>query len=342
MPSQTRPALAIAALSVELSLADGQPPKEFRLFPAGHFRAADGSGRPSSPASGWLMNAASAQRLITAASARQNDYLLDYEHATLSAAKSGQKAIAAGWFKQLEWREGDGLYVIEPRFTAAAATHIAALEYRYLSPVFAWDRDNGEVLAFYHAGLTNDPGLDGLTDFSALGALFPETHLLKDSDMKVLLAALGLSETATEDQGLAALAAIKAQHDTSITSLRSQKPDPSAYVDIQTFSAVQGELATLKASARAADVEALVAGGLSDGRILPAAEAWARQYGASDVAGLRTFLDKAPKVAALQGMQTGGKPPADTGADALNDDELALCRAFGNTPADFAKTRKGE
>jgi len=64
MPNQNRSALAVAALSVELNLASGQPPKEFRLFPAGRFRAADGSGRPANPAAGWLMNATAAQRLI--------------------------------------------------------------------------------------------------------------------------------------------------------------------------------------------------------------------------------------------------------------------------------------
>jgi len=342
MPSQTRSPLAVAALSFELSLAGGEPSKEFRLFPAGHFRAADGSGRPASPASGWLMNAASAQRLIAAASARQNDYFLDYEHATLTAAQAGQKAPAACWFKQLEWREGDGLYVIAPRFTAVASAHIAALEYRYLSPVFAWDRLTGEILSFFHAALTNNPGLDGLTDFSALGALPPENLSEKEPRMKTLLAALGLAETASEAEALAALNAIKAKHDTSIATLKSQAPDPAAYVDVATFSAVQGELASLKASAHTAEVEALMAEGLADGRILPAADAWARGLGAKDVASLRAYLDTAPKVAALQGIQSGGAMVVKPNADALSANQIAVCQAMGCAPADFAKTLKGE
>lgn len=341
MPNQNRTPLAVAALSFELSLEGGQPPKEFRLFPAGRFRAADGSGRPALPAAGWLMNAASAQRLIAAASARQNDYLLDYEHATLTAAKAGQKAIAAGWFKRLEWREGDGLYAIAPRFTAAASAHITALEYRYLSPVFAWDPVSGEVLAFYHAALTNDPGLDGLTDFSALGALPPENLPAKAPTMKTLLAALGLAETASEAEGLAALNAIKAQHDTSIAALKSQRPNPAEYVDVTTFSAVQTELASLKASANAAQVAALVAEGLADGRILPQSEAWAKELGQTNVASLTAYLATAPKVAALQGTQTGGTPPAGSGGNATQTaDELAVMKAMGLSADEFNKGKK--
>lgn len=345
MPNQNRTPLAVAALSFELSLEGGQPPKEFRLFPAGRFRAADGSGRPALPTAGWLMNAASAQRLISAASARQNDYLLDYEHATLTAAKAGQKAIAAGWFKQLEWREGDGLYAIAPRFTTAASAHITALEYRYLSPVFAWDPVSGEVLAFYHAALTNDPGLDGLTDFSALGAIFPDAspdpHHEKEPLMKTLLAALGLAETASEAEGLAALNAIKAQHDTSIAALKSQRPNPAEYVDVTTFSAVQAELASLKASTNAAQVAALVAEGLADGRILPQSEAWAKELGQTNVASLTTYLATAPKVAALQGTQTGGTPPAGSGGHPTQTaDELAVMKAMGLSADEFNKGKK--
>ncbi|MER2539358.1 MAG: phage protease [Azonexus sp.] len=337
MQSQNRTPLAVAALSFELNLNGGQPPKEFRLFPAGRFRAADGSGRPALPVAGWLMNAASAQRLIAAAQARQNDYVLDYEHATLTAAKAGQKSLAAGWFKALEWREGDGLYVIAPRFTAPAAQHIAALEYRYMSPVFAWDRQTGEVLAFYHAALTNDPGLDGLTDFSALSAHPDFSHpLQKEPVMKMLLAALGLSETATEAEALAALGAKTAP----ITALQAQKPDPAKYIDIESFSSVQAELAALKATQRTAEVAALMAEGQADGRILPQIETWARELGEKDIASLKAFLAGAPRVAALQGTQTGGQVQGTTAAIGLTESQLAICRATGVDPVQFAATMK--
>lgn len=336
MQSQNRTPLAVAALSFELNLNGGQPPKEFRLFPAGRFRAADGSGRPALPAAGWLMNAASAQRLIAAAQARQNDYVLDYEHATLTAAKAGQKAPAAGWFKALEWREGDGLYVIAPRFTAPAAQHIAALEYRYVSPVFAWDRQTGEVLAFYHAALTNDPGLDGLTDFSALSAHPDFSHpLQKEPIMKILLAALGLSETATEAEALAALSAKTAQ----IVALQAQKPDPAKYIDIESFSSVQAELAALKTTQRTAEVAALMAEGQADGRILPQIETWARELGEKDIASLKTFLAGAPRVAALQGTQTGGQSFAGAGGDvaALSAEQKQVAEAMGLSAEQFKK-----
>lgn len=342
MPNRNRTPLAVAALSFELNLANGQVPQEFRLFPAGRFRAADGSGRPAKPAAGWLMNAAAAQRLIAAAQARQNDYLLDYEHATLTATKAGQKAPAAGWFKSLEWREGDGLYVIEPRFTAVAAEHIAALEYRYVSPVFASDQQTGEVMAFYHAALVNNPGLDGLTDFSALSAhpdfTFPPHQ---EQSMKTLLAALGLPETATEAEGLAALSALQAQHATSVTALQAQTPDPAKYVGVETMQALQSQVAALTADLNGGKVDKIVADALSCGKLLPAQEAWAKELGKTNLVALTGYVDSAQAIAALGGMQTGNADPAGAGKGvaALSATDIASAAQFGISHEDFLKSK---
>lgn len=158
--------------------------------------------------------------------------------------------------------------------------------------------------------------------------------------MKTLLAALGLAETATEAEGLAALSALKAQHSTSVAALKSQKPDPAAYIEVAAFSAVQAELATLKASQRTAEVAALMAEGLADGRILPAAEVWAKELGEKDIASLKAFLATAPKVAALQGTQTGGHAPTQKDVQSLSESQLAACRAIGVDPVQFAATLK--
>ncbi|MBS7690114.1 hypothetical protein I0E98_04960 [Pseudomonas lalucatii] len=40
-------------------------------------------------------------------------------------------------------------------WTKSAASMIAGKEYRYLSPVFSYDKRTGKVLELHHVGLTN-------------------------------------------------------------------------------------------------------------------------------------------------------------------------------------------
>ncbi|WP_258237666.1 phage protease [Pseudomonas sp. Q2-TVG4-2] len=47
---------------------------------------------------------------------------------------------------------------------------IAGKEYRYLSPVFSYDKRTGEVLELHHVGLTNFPALDGMNSLPTLAA----------------------------------------------------------------------------------------------------------------------------------------------------------------------------
>lgn len=147
------------------------PAKEFRLIPAGTFRAIDG--RPYG-LDGWHLYRDAALRIIRMAADRASDYVIDYEHQTLSVAKNGQAAPAAGWFKRLEWREGDGLFVTDARWTERAKAMIQVKEYRFISPVFTYDI-TGRVLDVLHAALTNNPALDGLTELAATRRLFNVT-----------------------------------------------------------------------------------------------------------------------------------------------------------------------
>lgn len=140
-----------------------RPAVTFRLLPAGVFRAIDG--RPEGIA-GWQLDGDLAAFLVQQAAGRAADFVIDYEHQTLRAAATGRPAPAAGWFKRLEWREGDGLYVMDARWTDMAACMIGAREYRYLSPVFRFD-GAGRVVGIHSAALTNTPAIDGLTELAA-------------------------------------------------------------------------------------------------------------------------------------------------------------------------------
>jgi phage I-like protein len=158
---------AIAACAFEIRTKD----TAIQLFPTGAFKARDG--RPKDVLAGhWYIDGQVAARLIAKAAALATDLVIDYEHQTLNSAENGQPAPAAAWFKgkALEWREGLGLFATQVDWTGTAAAMIAAKEYRYLSPVFSYDKQSGEVLELHHVGLTNSPALDGMNSLPALAA----------------------------------------------------------------------------------------------------------------------------------------------------------------------------
>ncbi|MDP1681079.1 MAG: phage protease [Burkholderiales bacterium] len=325
--------------------------KDVRLIPAGQFRAVDG--RPKN-IPGWKLDAALAARVIARVADRADARVVDYEHQTIYSEKNGQPAPAAGWFKNLEWREGDGLYATDMEWTERAVGHIAAKEYRYISPVFAYDQKTGEVLDILHAGITNNAGLDGLTDLATLAAKFDADHspadqgdnIPKEKSMSVILRKLlGLAEDADEKAVEGAVTALKANADktatleTEVAALKATAPDPAKFVPADTVKALQTEVATLTAQIHGRAVDEMIAAGLKDGRILPAMESWARDLGKKSVADLKSYLDNASPVAALHGTQTGGREPGGGKDGALSEEELAVCKQMAIDPEAYKKDK---
>lgn len=336
-------AVAVAALGVEL--AAGSAPVDFRILPAGEFRAWDG--RPAECAA-WVCTEEDGQRIVAGLNARASACVIDYEHATLRAKATSQPAPAAGWFKQAEWRD-DGVWLIGVDWTALAAQQIADKQYRFISPVFPYDPQTGRVLALYHAALTNDPGMDGLTDLAALAADFfsaplnpPETIM---DLLKKLLAALGLQENATETEALSAVANL--QTNVAALSAKVAQPDPAQFVPIATLSALQGEhadlqgrYAMLQAEVAGGKLSQVIADGLAAGKLTPATEAWARDLGKTNLAALSAFLEAAPVIAKPGVTQTGGKGE-DGNVAVLSADQSKVCQLLGVAEADFQQTLSG-
>ncbi len=333
----------IAALAIEVSLTPNAERQTIKLFPAGEFRGVDG--RPAECAA-WILDSTNAELLVATALTRQTRYVVDYEHQTLKAAENGKEAPASGWFKTLEWREGDGLYAVDVEWTAKAAAHIAAKEYLYLSPVFLYGLD-GRVLKLLHVALTNTPALDELPPLSlaALSRLAcpPPVSITEENPVKreELIAMLGLAATATDVEITTAMAALKAKADSAdaqIAALSANQVDPAKFVSVDVMRQLQGQIASLTAQTQASQTEQLLTAALSDGRLLPAQEAWARDLAKTNAAALTAYLDTAPKIAALTATQTGGKPPVDQPLGGLDDTTLAVCKAFGNSVEDVQKT----
>ena len=352
------PAIAACAFAVTAG-------KEVQLLPAGKFRAMDG--RPKD-APHWFIDAALAAGIIAQLDGRDNRLVIDYEHQSLLAADNGQPAPASGWFRQLEWREGDGLYAVDVEWTARATTMIEAKEYLYISPVFSYDKKTGAVMAILNAALTNNPALDGMDEVAVQAAarFLTETQESLAMDMEELLNnirwMLNLPTLATPEEVTAelqkavdlikagnpetaaagfSLSALMAGRNAEIAALKSASPDPAKYVPIDVMQAVQTDLAALRADVNAREVDGLVTAALSDGRLLPPQEAWARALGGKDVAALKGYLDTAQPVAALTGTQTGGKEPEAGNGVQLSDSQLAVCTAMGVSPEDFKKTLAG-
>jgi phage I-like protein len=83
---------------------------------------------------------------------------------------------------------------------------IYAGEYRFISPVFAYDGKIGEVERIRMAALTNGPGLDGMKAAALSSALARLDSPTKEGTqmelLQKLLATVGLPEGKTEDEAL--------------------------------------------------------------------------------------------------------------------------------------------
>lgn len=364
---KTPVAVAVAALSVDLG-ASGNVPVDFRIIPAGEFRSWDG--RPHDVPT-WVCTEADGRAIVASLAARSSARVIDYEHATLHAKKTGQPAPAAGWFKAAEWRD-DGVWLIGVDWTALAAQQIADKSYRYVSPVFPYDPQTGRVLGLLYAALTNDPGVDGLTDLAALAAeVFidlptpTEEPTVPQELIEQLCWLLNLPVGSTAEDVATHLsklvAQLRAANPTAansasfdigahIASLSAQvgTPDPAKYVPIATLSALQGEHATLQgqlvalqAEVNGGKLEQTIAAGLAAGKLTPATETWARDLGKNNLAALSAFLDAAPVIAQPGVTQTSGKTPEGSATVvALSAEQVAVCAALGLSKEQFLAANK--
>ncbi|MFZ6644427.1 phage protease [Undibacterium sp. TJN25] len=354
--------LAVAACSLALTAGS-----ELQLLPAGTFAARDG--RPAD-APGWQMNAELARTLIQAAGVRATPYVIDYEHQTMLAKQNGQPAPAAGWFSNLEWREGVGLFAIDVDWTDRAKQMIAANEYRFISPVIGYDKQ-GAVTALYMAAITNNPAIDGMEEVLLAAATQHFTssqHSLtvKETGMDEILAQLrwllnmaadttaeqlqpklqALTELIKQDKAVAAasfdlVTFVGAQRTQIATLTASTTPDPAKFVPIETVTALHTQIASLSTQLTTGRVDELVKAALKDGKLVPAQESWARDFGAKDYAALSAYIENAPPIAALTGLQSGKNPPAG-GKKELTPQQVQLCAAMGVSTEAYLKTLQGD
>lgn len=308
--------------SVELS--DGKAPEWAELIPAGP-TVTGRDGRS------WLFDEIAMELVQSSFNTRAIDLPLDWEHATQHRAPVGQDAPAAAWIKQLDIRNG-ALWG-QTDWTPRGALQIEAREYRFLSPVFDFDPETGRIARLVSAGLTNKPNFL----LTALNQENPENTPVKLS--AALLALLGLPETATEDQAIAATTQLKVTAQATNAELPSlERFVPRSDYDALHARATNAEqaLVTQKKTEHNKEVDALITSATQAGKITPATIDYHRAA-CQDEEGLtrfKAFVAAAPTVADPTNL---GERKPDNTATALNAEEQQVAKLLGMSPDEFIK-----
>ena len=353
----------IAVLDAALSVTDDGWQQ---LLPAGNFSARDG--RPFDVADHcWKIDGKIAAVLIAQAKALGQDILIDYDHQTLNAAKNGKPAPAAGWFNgnEIEWREGEGLFV-KPRWTAPAAALVANQEYRFMSAVFPYD-ENGIPLQLRMAAITNDPGVVGMQALAALSAELsnPSPSQQENKPMNELLAKLlaklGITVPengqVSDDQAKQALSVLDdclekgkkmPEMEQSVAALTAQvnekQIDLAKFVPVETYTALVAEVAALSAKVETTDAATLLKDAKDQGKVLAAEESYLQQFAQQKgVVALKALLDSRPAIAALTARQTDTvvkQPDSPKGQAVLSAEDKYAADQLGIPHAEFAKAKE--
>lgn len=330
---QTDDAIATPIQSIALNEA-GTAPEWIELIPAGF----DVQGRDGRA---WINP--DPQGVVTATAADTHPLPLDWEHATEVRAPKGEDAPAAGWIEQTEVREGGSIWG-RVDWTLRGRTMVEAREYRFISPVFAFDKTTGVIRRLVSAALTNTPNLlltalnrhsdDDGTD---------QPNREQEQPLSIaqrLVAVLGLAANTTDDQIIAAVTEAKAAN----RSVDLSSYAPRADLDAAINRAEKAE-ADLKAKAdadHAKAIDAALAAAQDAGKIIPASVDDYRAM-CSVEGGLQRFenlVKTMPVIAGAAESRAANKADTSNAGSDLTDEERAVCRALGQDEATFKSNQQ--
>ena len=283
--------------------ADGEP-EWLELVPAGDTVAG---------IDGRLFRSPGAAALLHAQRERGLRLPVDENHAT--QASPGRPAPAHGWI--VEFREQEGALQGRVEFTERGKAALRSRDYRYFSPTYDldWDARIPLIKGVESVGLVNIPNLG------------PRAALNnKESSMKDVAKKLGLSETATEQECVAAIERMR-------TADGQMVPKADYELMASRASTAEQQLADRDAAELRRQAEELVDGAIRDAKVAPAS----RDYYLSGcnskqgVDAFREFLKTAPKVVATQAAAAGAQPN-DAGADRRTPEEIEVDRQLGVEP----------
>jgi phage I-like protein len=323
------------SLFLSLNFESGTLPSSLELIPAGAvIQGRDGrTWKNSNP-----------QKVAINSMSRLAKLVIDENHSTDLSAPKGGASPAMGWMTRLHTGEGGSIWA-DVEWTKRGREAVLNREYRFISPVFLHD-DQGEITLVLRAALTNSPNLQ----LPALNAEMPEKIITEVSMNKALLAALGLSETATEAEALEAVKALNAaKPGTAAAQTDTTKVDLAAYAPRADLNAMEAralaaekQLAELNAVQLKKDAEAAVDDAIKNRKIAPAsrAEYLALCTTKEGLEKAKNIFSKNPAIISTETQAPEGTPKA-TGAVALNAEETATYKAMGYTEAEINKIKDG-
>jgi phage I-like protein len=321
------------SLFLSLNFENGALPSAIELIPAGALiQGRDGrkwkNGDP--------------QKVARNSMARLPRLVIDENHATDLSAPKGGASPAMGWMTSLRAAEGGSIWA-DVEWTKRGAEAVLNKEYSFISPVFLYD-DRNEITVVLRAGLTNSPNLQ----LPALNSEGPEKNNVEVFMTKEMLLALGLSETATEDEALAAIKALNAakpapaqtQTDTSKVDLAVYAPRADLNAMEARAAAAEKQLAELNAAQLKREAEVAVDEAVKNRKIAPVSreEYLALCATREGLEKMKNIFSKSPAIISTETQAPEGTPPAAGGA--LNAEDEAVRKAMGYSVEAYQKIKE--
>ncbi|MCG7545552.1 phage protease [Pseudoalteromonas sp. MM17-2] len=340
--------VGFAACRFVADVDDDGVSERVQVMPDGEFRAHDG--RPHDVRTGsWLLDSIAYEAILVQLNLRKNEFHFDYEHQTLHADENGQPAPAAGWFSPsgIEYVPGEGLFALNVKWTSRAAQYLRNDEYRYISPVFAYNKQTGRPTKLLHFALTNEPAVDGMKAVAVLKNNSTPKEETTMNEALQLLELLGVTvpegQSPTAEQYQTAMAACKAMKDKAdsvetlgqqlsdaneqVASLKAQgtgSVDLGEYVPRKTYDSLHQEFVALKGENNGLTVDQAIEAAKQEGRILAAEVEYFTDFGKQKgIAALKAQLDARQPVAALTAQHSQVPGSQDKNKQEGNDSELS-------------------
>ena len=261
--------LSLALLTTELGKDRRQT---IHICPMGIVRTRDGRGP---------YRLADAEAVIKASQeySGRAKMLVDYDHQSFTKHKTGGTAAAAGWIVGMQARR-DGIWALV-EWTPKAAAHIAASEFRYLSPVINHLPD-GTITLIVSVALTNSPNLHEMTALShkenpamepkysdpADGAKYADTTDATEDEMNKIRQLLKLPPDADARAVIEAITAL-------LSGAQSATPDPAKFVPIGLFERAVKDANDFRVGINAEQAAEYVESKVKSGQLAPHYRDWA-------------------------------------------------------------------
>lgn len=279
----------------------------------------------------WLLP--DPQEAVNAFHAGNIDLPFDIEHSTELKGRNGEPAPAVGWIKGMEVRDAAVWGRVE--WTDDGRTQIGKKAYRYVSPVFLFEKQSNRITRLLSAGLTNQPNL-------GLPALNRQQKPQEEQTMwKKMCAKLGLAETATEDEAINAV--VKLQSDLAVAVNRAEVPSLDKFVPRSDYDQAvaratnaEQQIADHLTLQREAAINSEIDAAMKEGKIAPASKdfylASCRHEGGLEQ--FKKFIATAPVIGDRSGLddRERGQEVA-----ALNAEQKKIADMFGNSAEEIKK-----